>query len=856
MESIFKTILVTSLYASIVGILILIIKTILRNRISPKWHYIIWLVLVLKLIVPFGPGSIMSLFNTVPQVSQNIDFSHDYETYHKSVESFRLDNPEIPFGMQVKDTTLSIAAVAEKVLPYVWVIGAAAVLGWLLYTNFSLYKKVRKNSTSVPERLYSILEKCKKQFDISMDIPVVIQEIIKTPAIFGIIKPKILVSPDILNLSEKDISYIFLHELAHYQRKDTAANYILLALQTIHWFNPIIWFCFKKIRQDMEVAADEKVLGLLEGKEQKEYGKALLLLLERCSAAKLAPRLIGMVDDKKNIERRIKMIKMAEFFKSKKRMAVLTGILCVTLLCGVLLTSAVDKVSDNKIGNNYEIGQYSISVPSSWTVKSNKGINNQTAELTFIKNDKIIGGIQILNHELGQQAPYLPNHSETKSKRDINGLISKAVLYNLDLTQPAAANDPTVKNENHLFLIFEKDKTAYDIFADTKNMSEAELINIAKSFKATKKNSIQETYSSEALIKLKNPYVGDHVKNLNLIEALPFGNMRTGVSLQTEEPPYGMVVDYDLRSTGLSEEIIEDTFRNNAVLFFALIDNMDEITFDNNPGGGKKYSYSRSLLQQNYVKDLREYAKNKDSLELLINSLILKFKVFPEKYSPAMSSVPGLKITTMYNASDYKVQYSCNYGKLLIWDRTITESYTAQPLTKPIYWSPVTGENVTNSKGIWVVAKIQNGNRLIAEKKINISNDSANFVFTVQPSGDIYLENSNTVSTKESDDALNTVKQYFEAFAKADYKTMATLSTYHHNNFYLHKGDTFGMKWAKAKNIKFEGLKDGKMWFIIDVDMETTKTSALYPSSETTFLVAVVNVQDGKWRIDEYATGW
>jgi bla regulator protein BlaR1 len=333
MESIFKTILITSLYASIVGILILIIKTMLRNRINPKLHYIIWLVLVLKLVIPFGPGSIISLFNTVPQVSQNIDFSHDYETYHKSVESFRLDNPEIPFGMQVKDTTLSIAALGEKVLPYLWVIGAAAMLGWLLYTNFSLYKKIGKTSTAIPQRLYSILEKCKKQFDISMDIPIVIQKIIKTPAIFGIIKPRILVSPDILNLSEKDISYIFLHELAHYQRKDTAANYILLALQTIHWFNPIIWFCFKKIRQDMEVAADEKVLGLLEGKEQKEYGKALLLLLERCSAAKLAPRLIGMVDDKKNIERRIRMIKMAEFFKSKRKMAVLTGILCVTLLC-------------------------------------------------------------------------------------------------------------------------------------------------------------------------------------------------------------------------------------------------------------------------------------------------------------------------------------------------------------------------------------------------------------------------------------------------------------------------------------------------------------------------------------------
>ncbi len=858
MESIFKTILVTSLYASIVGICISIIKTILRNRINPKWHYIIWLILVLKLVIPFGPGSIISLFNTVPQVPQNIDFSHYYETYHKSMEAFRLDNPDIPLSMQVKDTTLSVAATAEKILPYVWAIGAAALLGWLLYTNISLYKKVRKNSTIVPRRLYSILERCKEQFDISMDIPIVIQDIIKTPAIFGIIRPKILVSPDILDLSDNDISYIFLHELAHYQRKDTAANYILLLLQIIHWFNPIIWFCFRKIRQDMEVAADEKVLGLLTGNEQKEYGKALLSLLERFSTVKLAPRLIGMVDDKKNIERRIRMIKMTEFFKSKRRMAVLTAVLCITMLCGVLLTSAAGKTTINDENKSYEIGKYSVSVPSDWTVRSTKGVNNEIAQLSFIKNDQIIGGIEILNYEIGQQAPYLPNHSETKIKKDIEGLVTKAVLYNLDLTQPAASNDPTVKNENHLFLIFEKDKVSYDIFADTRYVSEAELLSIAKSFKPTNKSDIQVSYSSGDLIKLKNPYVGNHVKDLGVVCSLPFAKSFQSLSLQTDKQPYGMTVKYgELVSPGSSIEKVEETFRNNAVLIFVLIDNVDEVTFDCTPGGGKKYSYTRSQLQQNYVKDLRQYAKDKDSLDLLINSLSLRFQIYSEKYSLAISSVPGLKITARYNEGDFKVKYSVNYGRLLNWNPPspieIKGNYSEQSISTPVYWSPVTDEKV-NTEKISVVAEIRNGTKLIAEKKLSIIRDSTNFVFSIQPSHDIFLETSAKTDTMETDDALKVVTQYFDAFAKADYKTMATLSTYHHNNLYMHKGDVFGMKWAKAKSIKYEGV-DGKMRFFIDVDMETAETSALYPEKETSFFVGLVKEPDGKWLIDEYTTG-
>jgi bla regulator protein BlaR1 len=152
-----------------------------------------------------------------------------------------------------------------------------------------------------------------------------VQEDIGTPSLFGVFKPRILLPSVLLSLNEKQISYILLHELAHYKRRDLLANYLLLGLQVVHWFNPVIWYCFKKIRQDMEMAADEKVLAVLDGGEQKEYGRALLAVLESFNTSRLAPRLIGMVDDRKNIENRIKMISMAQFFKSKRRLFIVTG---------------------------------------------------------------------------------------------------------------------------------------------------------------------------------------------------------------------------------------------------------------------------------------------------------------------------------------------------------------------------------------------------------------------------------------------------------------------------------------------------------------------------------------------------
>ncbi len=70
MAEIFHFVLTASLYATIVGLAIIFIKGLLKNRLSAKWHYLIWLVLVLKLLIPFGPESAVSLFNTVPEMPQ------------------------------------------------------------------------------------------------------------------------------------------------------------------------------------------------------------------------------------------------------------------------------------------------------------------------------------------------------------------------------------------------------------------------------------------------------------------------------------------------------------------------------------------------------------------------------------------------------------------------------------------------------------------------------------------------------------------------------------------------------------------------------------------------------------------
>lgn len=175
------------------------------------------------------------------------------------------------------------------------------------------------------------------------------------------------------------------------------------------------------------------------------------------------------------------MIRMADLFKSKRRLFTVTGIICIAVLSGLLLTNPLARQA------TFGIGDYTLKVPADWKVKVSD------AELIFVKNNISFGGVQIIGYEPDQPL-FLPNHSETKSRKDIEGLITKAVLVNLDLSKPAASKDISIKNENHLYLLFANEKVAYDIYANTKYVNESQLIKIAKSFTRINKESSKLTH--------------------------------------------------------------------------------------------------------------------------------------------------------------------------------------------------------------------------------------------------------------------------------------------------------------------------------------------------------------------------
>lgn len=387
MDKLFNVVLTTSIYASVVGLTLIFIKGLLKSRLNAKWQYIVWIVLMLKLIMPFGPEASFSLFNAVPDVSYSYSPANTIQQENQAqFLSSDLQSPS-PDSDSLKHSDNANPLRPKELAPYVWAAGVAIMLLWLCSSYLLLYLKLRNCSNTEDLRILEIYESSRQRMNISRKIPVLVQDIVGMPSLFGLFCPKILLPSNAIELSCKEIEYILLHELAHYKRRDYLINHLMLLLQAVHWFNPIMWYCFSKIRQDMEVATDEAVLSILAKTEHKDYGIALIAMLERFSAPSLAPKLLAMADDKKSIERRIKMIKMADFFKGKRRLAVILGLTSVLLLSGILLTNGIttptatlinkgiydaEKLMKNKtlyVGNNVKVGGIISSLPSGGKVK-------------------------------------------------------------------------------------------------------------------------------------------------------------------------------------------------------------------------------------------------------------------------------------------------------------------------------------------------------------------------------------------------------------------------------------------------------------------------------------------------------
>lgn len=354
---IFYKILYLTVLGSIVGLIVCLIRNIFDKKLSGKCRCIMWFIVLATLLIPIRievktshnmPNNIINNIEDIKNIAERQVVYHELSNesqelieennIEKSSESINIAENDIIDTFN-EDEVISNSNKQESInnnylpinyiitnmlIPSIWLIGMLLFVTMLIRGIIQIRCKSRKVRLQ-DERINSILKNCKVQLNINQNINVVVQENSKT-SIFGIFNPVILISKNILKESSETIKYIFLHELSHYKRKDPIFNYILLLTLSIHWFNPIVWFLFMKVREDIELGADELAIQKLTKQEKKEYGLVLINLLQNVSHVNYTANMLCISDTEKNMERRILMI------KGKNRNKILSAIVVMVLI--------------------------------------------------------------------------------------------------------------------------------------------------------------------------------------------------------------------------------------------------------------------------------------------------------------------------------------------------------------------------------------------------------------------------------------------------------------------------------------------------------------------------------------------
>ncbi|MDO0823887.1 M56 family metallopeptidase [Desulfosporosinus nitroreducens] len=357
LELVFNWVIKSSLMASVLAVLILLVNYALRNKLAAKWQYAIWMLLIIRLLIPYdiqSPWSIYSLLpnNSIPSLmvnQANIWMTDNDTQIDLSGKEITLTNDQPILNKQ--SNTKSEEPIAEDlsnvyiyILAILWLVGVLILAILTITANLRFYFKVRREPSATDARMSNLMQECSRILGIRKNLPIIITNRIEAPCLYGIVSPKLLLPKSLVNrLREENIRHIFIHELSHYKRKDILINWLAVAAQIVHWFNPLIWCSFAKMREDCELACDADSLSFLKPEEYQSYGLSIISLVTPAQSSWL-PGTTGFFGNKNNqqIRRRIKMIK---FFQKPTLKWTWTAIVIIISLGLVGFTNSISNAT-------------------------------------------------------------------------------------------------------------------------------------------------------------------------------------------------------------------------------------------------------------------------------------------------------------------------------------------------------------------------------------------------------------------------------------------------------------------------------------------------------------------------------
>lgn len=354
MREVFIAALSLSLSGAAMIVAVLLICRLLKNKVSNRWRYYIWVLVVLRLLVPFSPQSsvIGTLFGgnaepsamevplSSPMVSPsitNMDISDSpdmnpglaqgSESQAKPDGVIRPQRTLPTASASVKATLLSIASWLW--IPWVLVMLILFIRKITLYQSFAKYVRAGQSDVTDEDLLMEFGAIC-AQRGIKRVIELRVNPLVASPLLLGILRPCIVLPTT--DISTEERQYIYLHELTHYQCGDIFYKWLLQLTLCIHWFNPLVHIMVREVNRLCELSCDEAVIRSMGSDERRGYGHALLNSLEAPGTYRESLAAVTLHENSVLLKERLESIK--EYGKHNKWRILISIILCLVVFIG------------------------------------------------------------------------------------------------------------------------------------------------------------------------------------------------------------------------------------------------------------------------------------------------------------------------------------------------------------------------------------------------------------------------------------------------------------------------------------------------------------------------------------------
>ena len=302
-------------------------------------QYNLSIIFLAVLIVPFLPiNSAPSSISWRHLLTASSSTNGDIQTTFLSGNGYNLDKIN-DFAVSV---STQIPTFIHTLLVFFWSIGIF-IMFFLLYRSVKQVKALHSSALPLQnEELNALYIECLNEVNSKHTIPIYSTAFLKSPVLAGFLHPRIYLPIHLISdfnagtISATDIRYMLLHELQHYKHKDILIGYLINTVNVFYWFNPLIWYFLKRIRQERELACDSAVLQLLKEIEYKSYGNTLINFAETIALSPF-PFTMGISGNIKQLKGRI--LNIASFHQPTFKQKIRGYLICIfvsTIIIGCI----------------------------------------------------------------------------------------------------------------------------------------------------------------------------------------------------------------------------------------------------------------------------------------------------------------------------------------------------------------------------------------------------------------------------------------------------------------------------------------------------------------------------------------